>query len=472
MELIRYMVSRQATARSDGRERKTQYIDVKKAHLAALCRQLVFVELPEEAGAAPDECGRLVYWLYGCRPAAQAWEEHYAGVLQDAGFERLMASPVAFFHKERDLMGVVHGDDFIFTGVDEQLDFVLQVLRKEYELKDRGRLGSGEKDLKSVDMLGRRIRWHDWGLTWEGDSRHRDSVLEYFGMGGDSKALKKTGYKDKDAGSPGDGGDQELNPEECTAFRALAARLNYMAQDHPAIQFAAKEICRKMARPIGSDFFKIKRLARFLVGIRTVEWLYPWQTESDACHVKVFSDSDWAGCQETRRSTTGGLLMIGSHPLRTWSSTQSVVATSSAEAELYSMAEGASRGCGFKTVLGETGAEVQLTVSTDASAAKAFASTRGLGKMRHLEVKDLWIQALVKSGRVAVYKVRGEVNVADAMTKYLDLDKCSDLLALGGMKVVPIEHATGPRGVLIPRAWMCDFPVNRPLLLVTPFDHD
>ena len=74
LELIRYMVSRQATARSDGRERKTQYIDVKKAHLAALCRQLVFVELPEEAGAAPDECGRLVYWLYGCRPAAQAWD--------------------------------------------------------------------------------------------------------------------------------------------------------------------------------------------------------------------------------------------------------------------------------------------------------------------------------------------------------------------------------------------------------------
>ena len=152
------------------------------------------MELPEEAGAADDECGKLVYWLYGCRPAARAWEEHYSSVLGAAGFKRLTASPVAFHHDERDLMGVVHGDDFMFVGVDEELDYVLGVLRKEYELKDRGRLGSGENDLKEVDMLGRRICWYDWGLTWEGDARHRKAVLDYFGMGDNTKVLLKTGY--------------------------------------------------------------------------------------------------------------------------------------------------------------------------------------------------------------------------------------------------------------------------------------
>ena len=54
-------------------------------------------------------------------------------------------------------------------------------------------------------------------------------------------------------------------------------------------------------------------------------------------------DSDWAGCEQTRRSTSGGWIIVGQHPLQTWSSTQSVVATSSAEAELYGMNEGASR---------------------------------------------------------------------------------------------------------------------------------
>ena len=195
-----------------------------------------------------------------------------------------------------------------------------------------------------------------------------------------------------------------------------------------------------MARPEVSDFTKLKRLSRFLVGVQTVEWQYPWQNDLDARSVKVFCDSDWAGCLETRRSTSGGVLMIGSHPLRTWATTQPVVATSSAEAELYSLAEGASRGLGFKTVLEETGIEVCLSGATDSSAAKAFASTRGFGKMRHLQVKDLWIQALVKSGRINLHKIRGEVNVADALTKYLDRARCTQVLALGGMRVVPAER--------------------------------
>ena len=101
---------------------------------------------------------------------------------------------------------------------------------------------------------------------------------------------------------------------------------------------------------------------------------------------------------------------------------------------------------GFKTVLEETGIELRLTALTDSSAAKAFASTRGLGKMRHLEVKDLWIQALVKTGRIILGKVPGEFNMADAMTKYLDRARCTDVLALGGMKVVPIERRDRSEG--------------------------
>ena len=85
--------------------------------------------------------------------------------------------------------------------------------------------------------------------------------------------------------------------------------------------------------------------------------------------------------------------MVGTHPLRTWSSTQKVVATSSAEAELYNTAEGASRGLGLQSMLREMGVNASLEISTD-FVGKAFASARGLERMRHLEVKDLWLQAL------------------------------------------------------------------------------
>ena len=438
LEFLRYVISRQATRRADGRERKTMYIDVKKAHLAARCMEDVFVELPEEAGVEDDECGKLIYWLYGCRQAAQAWEEHYAGVLQAVGFKRLVSSPVAFYHPERDLVVVVHGDDFVFVGVDEQLDWVLGVLEKEYELKNRGRLGSGECDAKEIDMLGRVIRWHEWGLSWSGDGRHKAMMMDYFGMDGSTKTLLKNGYKDE-LKDKHEGEQRDLAAEECKAYRMLAARLNYVAQDCPPIQFAAKEICRRMAAPTERDFMAIKRLTRFMAGLSSVEWEFPWQSECEAATVRVFTDSDWAGCTETRRSTSGGLILVGQHPLRAWSSTQSTVATSSAEAELYSMAEGAARGLGVQSLLQELQCSTELVLGTDSAAAKAFASTRGLGRMRHIDVKNLWIQGLVRLGRVVLQKVRGDQNAADVLTKFLDRATCISSLARVGVRVVPAE---------------------------------
>ena len=112
IELMRLMLSRQATWRKDHRERKTMYLDVKKAHLAPLCEQDVYVDLPAEAETQDDECGKLARWLYGCRPAAQAGEEHYSAVLGDGGFKILRSVPVAFVHKSRDVLGMVHGVRF------------------------------------------------------------------------------------------------------------------------------------------------------------------------------------------------------------------------------------------------------------------------------------------------------------------------------------------------------------------------
>ena len=71
-------------------------IDVKKAHINPKCEEDVYIELPEEAGCPPGMCGKLVYWLYGCRQAASAWERHYANKLIAAGFRRGWSSGVVF----------------------------------------------------------------------------------------------------------------------------------------------------------------------------------------------------------------------------------------------------------------------------------------------------------------------------------------------------------------------------------------
>ncbi len=444
IEMMRLMISRQATRRQDGRERKTMYLDIKKAHLTPKCEQDVYVELPEEAEVAPDECGKLIHWLYGCRPAAQAWEEHYSGVLGAYGFKRLKSVPVAFVHPVRDMMAVVHGDDFVFVGVDEDLDSVLEVLKANYELKNRGRLGTGERDVKQIDMLGRIIKLEEGGITWQGDPRHQQLLETYFGMDENTKTLTKNGYDEEGRNEAEE--DTELTKEEFKAYRMLAARLNYMAQDNPMVQYSAKEVCRSMANPTVKDFAKVKRVVRFLKGLGEVKWEYKWQEEAEFGNIVVYVDSDWAGCRRTRRSTTGGVIKSGLHVLRTWSSTQPTIATSSGEAELIAMADGAARGLGLQTAMKELEVKTKLSIVqmfTDSSVAKSFVATRGLGKMRHLEVKLLWLQECVQKGRLLVGKVSGKSNVADALTKYQGVDRLYDLCAPHGIVPVP---AGGPHG--------------------------
>ena len=65
------------------------------------------------------------------------------------------------------------------------------------------------------------------------------------------------------------------------------------------------------------------------------------------------------------------------------------------------------------------GIDVRIRVSTDASAAKGIASRRGLGKIRHIEVHQLWVQDKVASGEIEVRKVDGKANLADMLTKHV-----------------------------------------------------
>ena len=106
------LFSKAASIPPSGRKRNVLFIDVKKAHLNQRCEQDVCSQLAAEVNAKPGRCGNLVFWLYGFRPAAQAWENMYAKRFEVVGFVRGLGTSVAFHEGVRDLVCVVHGDDF------------------------------------------------------------------------------------------------------------------------------------------------------------------------------------------------------------------------------------------------------------------------------------------------------------------------------------------------------------------------
>ena len=136
--------------------------------------------------------------------------------------------------------------------------------------------------------------------------------------------------------------------------------------------------------------------------------------------------------------------MLGLHCLKTWSSSQPVVALSSGEAEFYGMVKGSSNALGIKGTLDDMGVEVSIDVHTDSSAAKGIASRRGLGKVRHVELSELWLQDQVAKGRIQVHKIGGDENFADSFTKHSNHDRIAQTLYGTNQKVVRGRHPLMP----------------------------
>ena len=134
----------------------------------------------------------------------------------------------------------------------------------------------------------------------------------------------------------------------------------------------------------------------------------------------IYTDSNFAGCAATRRSTSGGVVMVGTHCVKTWSSTQPTISLASAEAELQGIAKGGTHGLGIKPVGNDLNIELDIDILTDASAAIGIVKRRGLGKVRHLATTDLWLQERVRDKGFSVSKVAGTDNLADILTKTVD----------------------------------------------------
>ena len=110
--------------------------------------------------------------------------------------------------------------------------------------------------------------------------------------------------------------DKPLADRLHTAFRGSAARGNYLAADRCDAQFASKEVCRWMSKPSEHAWQALKRVCRFLAGRPRLVYTYPQQTVGE---VDVYTDTDWAGCPKTRKSASGGCVMLGQHLPKSWS---------------------------------------------------------------------------------------------------------------------------------------------------------
>jgi hypothetical protein len=395
---------------------KLMFVDVRKAHLNGKLRddEFAYIQLPSEAGGG---VGRLKRWLYGMRPAAKAWENDYSEKLMgEAGFLRGKGSPSVYFNPVSGVRLVVWGDDFSFLGREKDLLDILDKMRAWYLIKLRGIVGPDPGDLKEIRILNRLLRWTTEGVEYEADDKHVQTVIKGVGLEGDSNGTDVALPVDYEA----EEGDLELSGQQAKVYRSLAATVNFLALDRPDIQFPAGVLGRTMARPSTRSWANLKKVGRYLRAHPRVVYKYPPCELDMARELWTFGDSDWAGCKTTRKSVSGGAITLAGGLIKSWSNRQATRALSSGEAEFYASSKAGIETLGVESLMIDMGwPVVSKKILTDSDACRGMTARRGLGKVKHIDLRRLWLQEAVQTRGLELGPVEGIANPSDPMTKLI-----------------------------------------------------
>ena len=238
------------------------------------------------------------------------------------GFRVSRLHPAVYYNPDVDIWAVCHVDDILLLGPRNNLVDFKGKLDQIYDIT-----GEILEEGCEIKYLGRTIGRDSNGYYWHGDSKHVETLISELGMHDCNEVgtpyWKEVPHEERDR-------EPDLPSSEATTFRRHAARVSYLSQDRFDLCVAANMLSRCMATPKPSDMISIKRVVRYLKGTPQLITRYDWQASYD--YVSM-TDSDWASCKKTRRSTSGGTIYRGRHILSYWCKLQGSVARSSGEAE-------------------------------------------------------------------------------------------------------------------------------------------
>ncbi|CAK0899207.1 unnamed protein product [Prorocentrum cordatum] len=409
---------------------KIGFFDISRAHFYGKAQRRIFVELEEESRKeyGEDKCGLLLKSWYGTQDASKIWQGDYTELLEEHGYKAGVSCPAVFYKEVDETRLLGHGDDFAVLAQQQDIDSFEATLGKKYEFKKTANLGFDEGDDKQAVFLNRVIEVSAGvppgggrpcrHAMIEPDKRHAEIVIDELGLskanGVDTPMEKRSADKQMmDAKSAA------LGAAEASRFRSLTMRVAYLSQDRLDLAEASKTLARSMQTPTEASWLMLKRVGRYLKRHPSTVTVFTEQKMFDK--IRVYVDSDHAGCAVTRKSTGGFVAMLGHHVVKHGSNLQSTVSLSSGESEYYALVKGGSVGLGLHSLFADWGLDLKVELASDSSAARGHVQRRGLGKMRHVQSRYLWIQERVGKGDLSIAAVPGKNNVADVLTKRVSI---------------------------------------------------
>ena len=204
-----------------------------------------------------------------------------------------------------------------------------------------------------------------------------------------------------------------------STYRSLVGALQYLSFTRPDVAYAVQQVCLYMHDPREPHLNAVKRILRYLRG--TVDYGLQLHRSSPTS-LTAYTDADWAGCPDTRKSTSGYGVFLGDN-LISWSSKrQQTVSRSSAEAEYRGVANEVAEACWLRQLLSELRRPLQrATVVYCDNISAVYLSTNPVQHQRtkHVEIDLHFVRERVAFGDVRVLHVPTSSQYADIFTKGL-----------------------------------------------------
>ncbi|GAA0139391.1 transmembrane signal receptor [Lithospermum erythrorhizon] len=405
---------------------KVFQLDVKSAFLQGELEEEVFVDQPQgyEVAAKEHQVYKLHKALYGLKQAPRAWYSKIESHFGREGFQKCSSEQTLFTKKNavgKIIIVSIYVDDLIYTGDDEKMmaEFKASMLER-FDMTDLGIMSY---------FLGIEVIQNQQGI-FIGQRQYAEVVLKRFGMEDCNLVHNPI--------SPGAKVDKDTQgkPADETFFKQMVGSLMYLTATRPDLMYVTCLMSKYTARPTEMHMQVAKRALRYLKGTTQLGIHYQRTNEMKG-ELAAYTDSDYAGDSDDRRSTSGYVFLIGSGSIAWSSKKQPIVTLSTTEAEYVAASYCVCQALWMKRILEEIGCRNLdcINIKCDNSSAIKLSKNPVMhGRSKHIDVRYHFLRDLSKEGKVMLEHCGTEDQIADIMTKPLKLEAFLKLRNLLGLK--------------------------------------
>ncbi|CAJ2663476.1 unnamed protein product [Trifolium pratense] len=397
-------------------------LDVKSAFLHGELEEEVYVEQPlgyQKEGK--DMVYRLKKSLYGLKQAPRAWYSKIEAYFCSEGFMKCSHEHTLFVKKEagnKVIIVSLYVDDLIFTGNDQELfERFKTSMENNFAMTDLGKMRF---------FLGVEVKQTKEGIFMF-QQKYASEILKRFKMENCNSVCNPI--------VPGNKLKKDENGIACDAtnYKQMVGCLMYLLATRPDLAFSVCLVARFMERPTDIHVAAVKRILRYLKG--TISYGL-WYKKQEKDELIGWSDSDYAGDLDDRKSTSGYVFMIGSKAVSWSSKKQPIVTLSTTEAEFIAAANCACQAIWLSRLIAHISSDMNecITIFCDNSSSIKLSRNPVMhGRSKHIDVRFHFLRDLTKDGKIQLQHCSSFEQIGDIMTKALSLDNFCRIRELLGL---------------------------------------